>query len=78
MATRTTKLKPPTGILQLHIELKDIKPKVWRCVLVPETLTLLKLHLVIQRFSAPSDGAVITCTSSTPAASAQRTRNTST
>jgi hypothetical protein len=49
MATRTTKLKLPTGTLQLHIELKDIKPKVWRRVLVPETITLLKLHLVIQR-----------------------------
>lgn len=36
-------------MLQLHIELREIKPKVWRRVLVPETITLLKLHSVIQR-----------------------------
>ena len=37
------------GALQLHIELQDIRPKVWRRVLVPETITLVHLHLVIQR-----------------------------
>ena len=36
-------------MLQLHIELKVLKPKVWRRVLVPETITLAKLHLVIHR-----------------------------
>jgi hypothetical protein len=52
MVTRTAKPKAPTvptGILQLHIELLEIRPKVWRRVLVPETITLLKLHAVIQR-----------------------------
>lgn len=36
------------AILQLHIELRGTKPKVWRRVLVPATITLLRLHLVIQ------------------------------
>ena len=35
MVTRVTKARLPTGILQLHIELKEIKPKVWRRVLCP-------------------------------------------
>jgi hypothetical protein len=48
MATRTSKPKAPTGILPLHIELREIKPKVWRRVLVPETITLQRLHAVIQ------------------------------
>ena len=34
--------------LQLRIDLKGIKPKVWRRVFVPDTITLQKLHLVIQ------------------------------
>lgn len=40
--------KAPVPILQLHIELLGMKPKVWRRVLVPKTITLVKLHLVIQ------------------------------
>lgn len=48
MATRAPKPKAPAGILQLHIELREITPKVWRRVLVPETITLQKLHSVIQ------------------------------
>ena len=35
-------------MLQLHIELAEVRPKVWRRVLVPETITLAKLHAVIQ------------------------------
>jgi hypothetical protein len=35
------------AILQLHIELSGTKPEVWRRGLVPETITLLRLHLVI-------------------------------
>ena len=48
MATKV--LRKPTGgaILQVRIELRGTKPKVWRRVLVPQTITLLKLHLVIQ------------------------------
>lgn len=51
MATRTLKPKSPKAppaILQLHIELRHLKPKVWRRVLVPETITLQQLHSVIQ------------------------------
>jgi hypothetical protein len=39
--------KPP-AILQVRIELRGMKPKVWRRVLMPQTITLGKLHLVIQ------------------------------
>jgi hypothetical protein len=48
MATKV--LRKPTGraILQVRIELRGMKPKVWRRVLVPQTITLLKLHRVIQ------------------------------
>jgi hypothetical protein len=46
-----TKAQPrPAGsaILQVRVELRRTKPKVWRRVLVPQTITLLQLHLVIQ------------------------------
>lgn len=48
MATKVHRIKTSPAILQLHIELRGTKPKVWRRVLVPDTITLLKLHLVIQ------------------------------
>ena len=48
MATKVQRIKAPAVILQLHIELRGTKPKVWRRVLVPDTVTLLRLHLVIQ------------------------------
>jgi hypothetical protein len=32
----------------LRIELKGVKPLVWRWVAVPETITLGKLHVIIQ------------------------------
>lgn len=32
----------------LHIELKDLKPKIWREVIVPESISLTWLHEVIQ------------------------------
>lgn len=48
MATKVTRIKAAPKILQLHIELRGTKPKVWRRVLVPETITLQKLHWVIQ------------------------------
>lgn len=48
MATKVQPIKPSASILQLHIELLGTKPKVWRRVLVPDTITLLKLHSVIQ------------------------------
>ncbi len=48
MATKLQRVKTAPAILQLHIELRGSKPKIWRRVLVPETISLLKLHLVIQ------------------------------
>jgi len=33
---------------QLRIELRDVQPLVWRRLLVPDTLTLGKLHAVLQ------------------------------
>jgi hypothetical protein len=48
MATKVQRIKAPAAMLQLHIELRGTKPKVWRRVLVPETITPIKLHLVIQ------------------------------
>lgn len=48
MATKVQPIKAPAGVLQLHIELRGTKPKVWRRVLVPDTITLMKLHSVIQ------------------------------
>ncbi len=45
MATRT---KTIGALLQLKIELAGIKPLIWRRVVVPETITLAKLHQVIQ------------------------------
>jgi hypothetical protein len=48
MATKVQRIKAPAAMLQLHIELRGTKPKVWRRLLVPETITLVKLHLVIQ------------------------------
>jgi len=46
--TRIRRVKLPVPMLQLHIELAQVRPRVWRRVLVPENITLLKLHAVIQ------------------------------
>ncbi len=48
MATKVRTLKKPADVLQLHIELRYLKPKIWRRVLVPDTITLAQLHGVIQ------------------------------
>lgn len=48
MASKVQRIGASASILQSHIELRGIKPKVWRRVLVPNTITLTKLHLVIQ------------------------------
>ena len=34
--------------VQLRIELRHVKPAVWRCLLVPERVTLAKLHGIVQ------------------------------
>jgi Plasmid pRiA4b ORF-3-like protein len=52
MATRT---KTTGSLLQLKIELARIKPLIWRRVVVPETITLAKLHQVIQAVMGWSD-----------------------
>jgi hypothetical protein len=36
------------SIYQLHISLRNLKPAIWRQVLVPGSITLEKLHWVIQ------------------------------
>jgi hypothetical protein len=38
----------PTGLLELRIELEQSQPLIWRTVLVPDNITLIKLHSVIQ------------------------------
>jgi len=48
MVTKVQRRPVGSSILQLRIELRGTKPKVWRRVLVPQTITLLQLHLVIQ------------------------------
>ena len=57
MAGTARKLVSKRGAtLQLHIELRGSKPKIWRRVLVPETITLAKLHGVIQAVFGWSGG----------------------
>lgn len=41
-----TSAKP--GLYQLHIALEGSDPLIWRRVIVPQTITLARLHLVIQ------------------------------
>lgn len=48
MAKNVHVLKPKPDLLLLHIELSWIKPAIWRRVVVPENITLGKLHTVIQ------------------------------
>lgn len=40
--------KTAGSLLQLRIELAGIKPLIWRQVVVPETITLARLHRAIQ------------------------------
>jgi hypothetical protein len=42
--------------VQLRIELREVKPIVWRRILVPETVTLAKLHLILQTAMGWSHG----------------------
>jgi hypothetical protein len=48
IATRKTTTRTAGPLLQLKIELADIQPVIWRRVIVPEAITLAKLHQVIQ------------------------------
>lgn len=38
----------PATLLQLRVELKYIEPKIWRELVVPDTITLARLHDVLQ------------------------------
>lgn len=40
--------QPSDRLLQLRIELADLKPAIWRRVVMPDTISLVKLHQVIQ------------------------------
>ena len=40
--------KPAPTSLQLRIELKHTSPAIWRVVVVPDSITLVQLHQVIQ------------------------------
>ncbi|WP_411860320.1 IS1096 element passenger TnpR family protein [Cupriavidus sp. TA19] len=44
---------PAISVLQLRIALRGLSPPVWRRVLVPEHLTLGRLHHVIQVVMSP-------------------------
>jgi len=48
MAKARTKLDPAHVQLQLKITLLDIRPTIWRRLLVPATIKLPKLHTVLQ------------------------------
>jgi hypothetical protein len=43
-----TKTLAPATLLQLRISLKYSNPAIWRVVLVPDSITLVQLHQVIQ------------------------------
>ena len=51
MTQRSAERTLPSDALraQLRIELVDVQPRVWRRVLVPQTVTLAKLHAIVQR-----------------------------
>jgi Plasmid pRiA4b ORF-3-like protein len=45
----TRKPKPvPTCHYQLRVTLRDLEPKIWRGLLVPDTTTLAQLHRILQ------------------------------
>jgi hypothetical protein len=48
--TRPRSLADLTALrAQLRVELRGVKPLVWRRVIVPERITLAKLHAILQR-----------------------------
>ncbi|WP_024672682.1 plasmid pRiA4b ORF-3 family protein [Pseudomonas syringae] len=56
MVNNTLATQPEAALLVLHIELKGVKPKTWRRVVVPETITLVRLHAIIQCVMGWEDG----------------------
>lgn len=45
-----------TRIFQIKVELRDLRPTVWRRVLVPDAMTLAELHDVVQQAMGWPDG----------------------
>jgi len=45
----------PQSLLQLRIELTHSSPLIWRVILVPENITLMKLHRIIQEIMGWED-----------------------
>ena len=45
-----TKSRPAAikRVYQLHVELDEVEPRVWRRLWVPDTLTMAKLDRIIQ------------------------------
>jgi len=41
--------KPPASVYQIKVTLNDSHPPIWRRVLVPGSVTLLELHVIVQR-----------------------------
>lgn len=48
IAARTGAAVPARALVQLHVELQDLKPAIWRRLLVPAGITLARLHNVLQ------------------------------
>lgn len=48
MTSNVYPLRKPAALLQLRIELNGVNPPVWRVVQVPESISLDRLHRVIQ------------------------------
>jgi hypothetical protein len=40
--------EPPISVYQFRIELREVKPIVWRRVLIPSDMTLANLHVLVQ------------------------------
>jgi len=45
-----------SNIYELYLELEDIEPLIWRRLLVPATITLPKLHHLLQLADGGSRG----------------------
>lgn len=39
---------PPATVIRLHVSLEDLAPAIWRRVIVPDSITLPRLHRVLQ------------------------------
>ena len=46
--SKVSRLPAPNHLLQIRVELKWLEPVIWRRIVVPDTITLKRLHDVIQ------------------------------